>query len=62
MDIKQKVLEYEQKLIDAQADLERLERLRRISERHANYYWETVKKYGFPSSLPTTQSNPLCKS
>jgi hypothetical protein len=54
MDIKQKVLEYEQKLIDAQADLERLEQLQRIAERHANYYWETVKKYGFPSSLPTT--------
>jgi hypothetical protein len=55
MDIKQKVLEYEQKLIDAQADLERIERLKRISELHADYYWETVKKYGSPSSLPTTR-------
>jgi hypothetical protein len=53
MDIKQKVLEYEQKLIDAQADLERLDLLQRIAERHADYYLETVKKYGSPSSLPT---------
>jgi hypothetical protein len=62
MDIKHQVLEYEQKLRDAQANLERLERLRLIAERHADYYWETVKKYGFPSSLPTKRSNPLCRS
>ena len=59
MDTKQQVLEYEQKLIDAQSDMKRLERLKRIAERHAAYYWETVQKYGCPSDLPTTRRQAL---